>query len=187
MIPPALQITELRPGRFNDGKLQSKMSSEHQSKLIHSLHDILRPFLLRRLKADVEMDLPPKKEYVLYTPLSERQRELYDAVVNGHLRTHLIDGSKGKGKEVAGEAEESEEDVALAVSTKKKAGKKGKSRVARTRSKNYVDDSDDDEYFRRLEEGEIQARKEKEQNAADIGREWQHKAQGEHTAVCTVC
>ena len=35
------------------------------------------------MKADVEMALPPKKEYVLYTPLSERQRALYDVVVRG--------------------------------------------------------------------------------------------------------
>jgi ATP-dependent DNA helicase len=53
------------------------------------LHDILRPFLLRRLKADVERSLPPKKEYVLYAPLSRRQREVYDAVVKGSLRRLL--------------------------------------------------------------------------------------------------
>jgi len=39
---------------------------------IHKLHKFLRPFLLLRLKVDVERALPPKKEYVLYTLLSAR-------------------------------------------------------------------------------------------------------------------
>ena len=33
--------------------------------LVGRLHGILRPFLLRRLKADVEKGLPPKKEIIL--------------------------------------------------------------------------------------------------------------------------
>jgi SNF2 family DNA or RNA helicase len=42
------------------------------------LHSILRPFLLRRLKKDVEKQLPDKVEHVLYCPLSRRQQYLYD-------------------------------------------------------------------------------------------------------------
>ena len=38
------------------------------------LHAILRPFLLRRLKADVEKSLPPKTEHVVRCRLSKRQR-----------------------------------------------------------------------------------------------------------------
>ena len=49
--------------------------------LIHRMREILRPFLLRRLKVGVERTLPSKKEYVLYAPLTERQHEVYDAVV----------------------------------------------------------------------------------------------------------
>lgn len=30
--------------------------------VIKKLHTILRPFMLRRIKSDVEKDLPPKKE-----------------------------------------------------------------------------------------------------------------------------
>jgi ATP-dependent DNA helicase len=60
------------------------------------LHDILRPFLLRRLKADVERSLPPKKEYVLYAPLSRRQHEVYDAIVKGSLRGLLAGVQPGK-------------------------------------------------------------------------------------------
>lgn len=42
------------------------------------LHTILRPYILRRLKADVEKQLPKKFEHVLYCRLSKRQRQLYD-------------------------------------------------------------------------------------------------------------
>ena len=41
------------------------------------LHEILRPFLLRRLKRDVLIDMPPKKEVVIYTPMSKLQRDYY--------------------------------------------------------------------------------------------------------------
>ena len=42
------------------------------------LHELLRPFLLRRLKRDVEKDLPNKYEHLEFCPLSKRQRFLYD-------------------------------------------------------------------------------------------------------------
>lgn len=39
---------------------------------------VLRPFLLRRLKLDVEKQMPKKYEHVIYCRLSMRQRFLYD-------------------------------------------------------------------------------------------------------------
>lgn len=39
---------------------------EAKENIIHQLHKILRPFMLRRLKADVEKSLPPKTETILY-------------------------------------------------------------------------------------------------------------------------
>lgn len=38
---------------------------------------VLRPFLLRRLKAEVEKRLKPKKEVKIYVGLSKMQREWY--------------------------------------------------------------------------------------------------------------
>ena len=35
---------------------------------------ILTPFLLRRLKMDVEFSLPPKKEVLVYAPLTTTQQ-----------------------------------------------------------------------------------------------------------------
>lgn len=46
--------------------------------VVNTLHNVLRPFLLRRLKADVEKQLPQKHEHVIYCRLSKRQRQLYD-------------------------------------------------------------------------------------------------------------
>jgi len=46
--------------------------------LVGRLHGVLRPFLLRRLKADVEKSLPSKTEHVVPCPLSKRQRRLYE-------------------------------------------------------------------------------------------------------------
>ncbi|KAI0408846.1 hypothetical protein F4802DRAFT_546707 [Xylaria palmicola] len=46
--------------------------------IISKLHKVLRPYLLRRLKADVEKQMPAKYEHVELCRLSRRQRELYD-------------------------------------------------------------------------------------------------------------
>ena len=45
---------------------------------IAKLHTLLRPFILRRLKSEVETQLPGKFEHVVYCKLSKRQRFLYD-------------------------------------------------------------------------------------------------------------
>lgn len=51
--------------------------NDEKNKLISQLHKILRPFMLRRLKADVEKSLPPKHETILYTGMSAMQKKLY--------------------------------------------------------------------------------------------------------------
>ncbi|KAI0667128.1 SNF2 family N-terminal domain-containing protein [Trametes maxima] len=45
---------------------------------VSKLHTVLRPYLLRRLKRDVEKELPQKYEHLVMCPLSKRQRFLYD-------------------------------------------------------------------------------------------------------------
>jgi hypothetical protein len=52
--------------------------SEEAQATVNRLHLILRPFILRRLKAEVETQLPGKFEHVIYCDLSKRQRYLYD-------------------------------------------------------------------------------------------------------------
>uniref|UniRef100_A0AAY4DAN8 SWI/SNF related, matrix associated, actin dependent regulator of chromatin, subfamily a, member 5 n=1 Tax=Denticeps clupeoides TaxID=299321 RepID=A0AAY4DAN8_9TELE len=50
-------------------------------KLVERLHTVLRPFLLRRIKADVEKSLLPKKEVKMYVGLSKMQREWYTKIL----------------------------------------------------------------------------------------------------------
>lgn len=52
--------------------------NEENQERVAKLHQLLRPFLLRRLKRDVEKDLPNKYEHLEFCPLSKRQRFLYD-------------------------------------------------------------------------------------------------------------
>jgi E1A-binding protein p400 len=51
-------------------------------KLISRLHNVLRPFILRRLKKDVAKQLPKKIEHTLKCRLSRRQRRLYEDFMN---------------------------------------------------------------------------------------------------------
>ncbi|KAG9688965.1 SWI/SNF chromatin remodeling complex component, partial [Aureobasidium melanogenum] len=65
------------------------LSEERKTNLVTSLHAILKPFLLRRVKTDVETSLPKKREYVLYAPLTATQRELYQEILEGNSRAYL--------------------------------------------------------------------------------------------------
>ncbi|KAI5238217.1 SWI/SNF chromatin remodeling complex component [Aureobasidium subglaciale] len=65
------------------------LSEERQTNLVTSLHAILKPFLLRRIKTDVETSLPKKREYILYAPLTATQRELYKEILEGTSRSYL--------------------------------------------------------------------------------------------------
>lgn len=49
--------------------------------LVERLHAVLKPFLLRRLKSEVEKKLKPKKEIKVYVGLSKMQREWYTKVL----------------------------------------------------------------------------------------------------------
>lgn len=48
-----------------------------QDKVVQQLHKVLRPFLLRRIKSDVEKSLLPKKRINLYVGMSQMQRSWY--------------------------------------------------------------------------------------------------------------
>ena len=50
--------------------------------VVGKLHHMLRPYLLRRLKSEVEKQMPAKYEHVVYCRLSKRQRQLYDGFMS---------------------------------------------------------------------------------------------------------
>jgi SWI/SNF-related matrix-associated actin-dependent regulator of chromatin subfamily A member 5 len=49
--------------------------------IVGRLHRVLQPFLLRRIKSDVEKSLLPKKEMKVYVGLSKMQREWYTKIL----------------------------------------------------------------------------------------------------------
>ncbi|XP_010865484.1 lymphoid-specific helicase isoform X2 [Esox lucius] len=65
--------------------VESVVATEREHNILHMLHQILAPFLLRRLKSDVTLEVPPKKEIVVYAPLTPKQESFYTAVVNNTI------------------------------------------------------------------------------------------------------
>lgn len=76
------------------GQDKMDLSEEEQLLVIRRLHKVLRPFLLRRLKKDVEKDLPDKQERVIKCNFSALQAKLYK-----QLGTHnriMVNDPNGK-------------------------------------------------------------------------------------------
>ena len=63
------------------GQDKMELTEEEQLLVIRRLHKVLRPFLLRRLKKDVEKDLPDKLEKVIKCRFSALQAKLYKQLV----------------------------------------------------------------------------------------------------------
>lgn len=61
------------------------IEQEREHQVLERLHAILTPFLLRRLKSDVALHLPPKKEVLVYAPLTQKQETFYKAALDGTI------------------------------------------------------------------------------------------------------
>ena len=68
---------------------------EAKERMISQLHKLLRPFMLRRLKADVEKALLPKTETILFTGMSAVQKNLYKSILMRDIDT-INGASKSK-------------------------------------------------------------------------------------------
>ena len=77
------------------GQDKMELTEEEQILVIRRLHKVLRPFLLRRLKKDVEKDLPDKTEKVIKCKFSALQARLYKQMVT-HNNLVVSDGKGGK-------------------------------------------------------------------------------------------
>jgi hypothetical protein len=73
-----------------NGDAEETVSTEERMLIIQRLHELLRPFMLRRIKADVLDQLPDKVEKVLKCELSSWQKELYKQISYSILK----DGTK---------------------------------------------------------------------------------------------
>ncbi|MCJ1288249.1 hypothetical protein MMC26_007604 [Xylographa opegraphella] len=77
------------------GQDKMELTEEEQLLVIRRLHKVLRPFLLRRLKKDVEKDLPDKQERVIKCRFSALQAKLYKQLVT-YNKMSVSDGKGGK-------------------------------------------------------------------------------------------
>ncbi|KAK4525636.1 hypothetical protein GAYE_SCF15G3545 [Galdieria yellowstonensis] len=57
------------------------------------LRNLLSPYLLRRLKKDVALQLPKKQEQILFCKLTKEQRELYKKYLNSRELQRVLQGS----------------------------------------------------------------------------------------------
>ena len=80
------------------GQDKIEINEEEQLLIIRRLHKVLRPFLLRRLKKDVEADLPDKVEHIVYCKMSALQQKLYNQMLHKHgTLFNSASSSTGKG------------------------------------------------------------------------------------------
>ncbi|BAF16578.1 probable chromatin-remodeling complex ATPase chain [Oryza sativa Japonica Group] len=77
---------------FDDWFQISGENDQHE--VVQQLHKVLRPFLLRRLKSDVEKGLPPKKETILKVGMSEMQKQYYRALLQKDLEVVNAGGER---------------------------------------------------------------------------------------------
>ncbi|CAO3643500.1 unnamed protein product [Cunninghamella blakesleeana] len=105
LLPDIFNSLEMFESWFNFDDIHEQsgqeriIREEEEDHIISSLHTILKPFLLRRLKTDVEHSLPKKKEYLLYAPLTLSQKQLYDAILKRDVRDYLIKKKANKDDE----------------------------------------------------------------------------------------
>ncbi|KAK4759039.1 hypothetical protein SAY87_020340 [Trapa incisa] len=89
-------------GKHSNGATHEESEDKRRAQVVAKLHAILRPFLLRRMKADVELMLPRKKEIILYANLTEHQKNFQEHLINKTLEQYLkekVDTGRGmKGK-----------------------------------------------------------------------------------------
>ncbi|KAJ1419033.1 SNF2-related, N-terminal domain [Sesbania bispinosa] len=78
-------------GKCNNGTSKEELEEKRRTQVVAKLHAILRPFLLRRMKSDVELMLPRKKEIIIYANMTEHQKNLQDHLINASLGKYLTE------------------------------------------------------------------------------------------------
>ena len=173
LLPEAFSDLEHFESMFDFSDVQDKdghkqfMSKERQQRTVASLHAILKPFLLRRVKNDVETNLPKKREYILYAPLTVSQKEIYRKIKDDDIRAYLEEkaveriGEKLEDSRVS-EVKGKKRKAGSGTSTPNKSAKSSRGstpassirsgRSGRRGRKNYEEVSDR-QYFKQLEEG----------------------------------
>ncbi|KAJ8409865.1 hypothetical protein AAFF_G00209060 [Aldrovandia affinis] len=78
-------LSFIEPSTFPEDKVEDFVTAyanvQTEPTLAAELHGVLRPFLLRRVKAEVAVDLPKKTELVVYHGMSALQKRYYKAIL----------------------------------------------------------------------------------------------------------
>lgn len=75
------------PNRFQDGEAFIKRYGDMKSKeRVDELHEEIRPYILRRLKEDVEKSVPPKEETLIEVELTLEQKQYYRALYEKNVK-----------------------------------------------------------------------------------------------------
>lgn len=153
-----------------DDNSKAAIIERRKRNLVTTMHSILKPFLLRRVKTDVEHSLPKKREYILYAPMTPEQKELYREILRGSGRQWLEDRalerlnakSAGQSRSSSRKRRRESDGENLSVKSQKSSGmstpSNGETRASparRRRVKNYkeVSDQEFNAQLRRLEQG----------------------------------
>lgn len=84
-------------GRSSYVSQDGDVKDNRRLQVISKLHLILRPFLLRRLKEDVEKSLPLKKEIILYAPMSAQQKQFNEYLISKTLGGYMEENLQSPG------------------------------------------------------------------------------------------
>ncbi|CAI4828939.1 ASN_collapsed_G0052650.mRNA.1.CDS.1 [Saccharomyces cerevisiae] len=89
----------LLPDIFGDSELfdewfEQNNSEQDQEIVVQQLHSVLNPFLLRRVKADVEKSLLPKIETNVYVGMTDMQIQWYKSLLEKDI--DAVNGAVGK-------------------------------------------------------------------------------------------
>lgn len=76
-MPSIFDESEIFDNNFFIQQQQLQQKQEEKDLMMKQLHTILKPFMLRRTKKEVDSSIPPKKEIYIYTGLSKIQIDLY--------------------------------------------------------------------------------------------------------------
>lgn len=166
------------------------LSEERQQYLVKSLHAVLKPFLLRRVKTDVESLMPKKREYVLYAPLTAMQRELYQAILDGTSRSYLeekaverlsvgLNSGAGTSLSIRSGNSSRKRKALSGISTPNKSAKTSRagtpasiaSTRSRGRAKKTYEEISDSEYFNNLDKPESEPEGEEEDMSSEAEEE----------------
>ncbi|VEU22047.1 DEKNAAC103044 [Brettanomyces naardenensis] len=95
LLPDIFSDSETFDEWFNGGGNEEQQGeAADQDLVVRQLHKVLQPFLLRRIKADVERSLLPKKELNVYVGMSDMQKKWYQKILEKDI--DAVNGANGK-------------------------------------------------------------------------------------------